>query len=97
MTASIHETHDAYRPSFWQIDLEEMRNEASDGKESKAKLSQAVHQRWVSVEKMLPRFLSRWEIIDMYCRRERKVVFPLAGKKGEVRRSARSFDLIVVE
>lgn len=61
-----------------------MREEASDGKASKAKLSQAVHQRWVSLHRMLHGVLSNWEMLEMFYLKERKTTFPLDGRKDEV-------------
>lgn len=67
-----------------QIRLEDAVEEATGGKGSKAKLTQAVGQRWVTICFMLLRVLERWDplgVVYMNCGK----VFPLTGKRNEVR------------
>lgn len=56
------------------------------GKGSKAKLSQAVAQRWISVCQMLLRVLERWDALKTFYLTKGEP-FPLMGKKDEVLRS----------
>ena len=67
-----------------QIILEEIIEDISDGKASKAKLSQAAAQRWISMCKMLLRVLERWDALKRFYV-EKEELFPLNGKKDEVR------------
>ena len=54
-----------------------------NGKGSKAKLSQAVCQRWTSICKMLLRLLQKWPaLVEVYVRKG--LPFPLQDKKREV-------------
>ncbi|CAN0488808.1 unnamed protein product, partial [Laminaria digitata] len=57
---------------------------ASDKKGSKAKLSQAVSQRWISLCKMLLRVLERWGVLERFYLEKAKQLFPLKGRKDEV-------------
>ena len=64
--------------------MEDAVEEATGGKGSKAKLTQAVAQRWVTICFMLLRVLQRWNALGrvyMNC----STVFPLTGKRNEVR------------
>ena len=63
--------------------LDEVVEDWTDGRGSKSKLSQAVSQRWRSIEQMLFRLLGRWDALNqVYV--QKGVPFPLANKKNEV-------------
>ena len=74
--------------------LEDIIDTISEGKGSKAKLSQAVAQRWISTCKMLLRVLERWDALEDFYLQIKKQAFPLSNRKAEV--SCRSKYLIVV-
>ena len=67
-----------------QIILEDMVEAVSDEEGYKAKLSHAVSQRWVSICKMLLRFLERWDILENFYLEMGLQLFPLKGRKAEV-------------
>lgn len=71
-----------------QIILEDMIESASDRKASrkgcKAKMSQAVSQRWISLCKMQRRVLERWDVLERFYLEQAKQLFPLKGRKDEV-------------
>lgn len=66
-----------------EIELEDEVEALSDSKRSKAKLSQAVVQRWISLCKMLLRLLERWLALET-CYVRKGDPFPLAKLKDEV-------------
>eukprot|EP00904_Undaria_pinnatifida_P011834 jgi/Undpi1/7781/HiC_scaffold_23.g10254.m1 len=73
----------ANRSASFKIRLEDAVEEATGGKGSKAKLTQAVAQRWVTICFMLLRVLQRWDalgVVYMNC----STVLPLTGKRNEL-------------
>lgn len=56
----------------------------SEGPGSKAKLAQAVSQRWVSTCKMLRRVLERWDALRTFYIEHDSTPFPLDGREDEV-------------
>ncbi|CAB1096918.1 unnamed protein product [Ectocarpus sp. CCAP 1310/34] len=71
------------RSQGFKIELEDTLEKASDGKRWKAKLSQAVSQRWISLCKMLLRILEQWVAIDkVYASNREK--FPLGDLRREM-------------
>lgn len=67
-----------------QIILDNIITDLSGGEGSKAKLSQAVAQRWISTCKMMLRFLERWDALERFYLEQEKEQFPLKGRKDEV-------------
>lgn len=64
--------------------LDNIIEDMSEGRGSKAKLAQAVSQRWVSTCKMMLRVLERWDALERFYLENDKSQFPLKDRKDEV-------------